>query len=402
MKAVMRKALFVFCVAFACGSAFASLQYKVANVEAQQRYPWNGKVDIDFAIESEDATADFKVTFECKDLDGNTNIVMKTIRDDDKGDVATAFTLKAGTYRFTWDADADVPNVKLPNISIAVFANYLAPTETVEYLVIDLSGGTNATSFAVSTLAGVPSGGWTDEYKTTKLVLRRCPAGADPLGRYTLTKDFYAGVFEVTQKQWELVMGEKMVENEYSQKYGLGDAYPVYYVSYDAIRGLFAGANWPSSSSVDSISFIGRLRTKTGLSELDLPTEAQWEYACRAGTTTLYYVGDEENAWTNAAWCAQNSSIKVHVVGLKVANAWGLYDMHGNVLEWCLDWYGGSLTGNDPVGAASNVDRCLKGGSFKLWPEFARSSSRRCDGPSVGGSPYVDTCYGFRIFRTLP
>ena len=390
----MKKSVLALCAVFVCSCAFATLQYKVANVEAHQRYPWNGKVDIDFTIDCADTAADFKVTFECKDHGGNTNIVMKTIRNNDKGDAATAFTLKAGTYRFTWDADTDVPNVKLPKVSFAVFANYLGPTETAEYLVIDLSGGSNATSYAVSTLSGVPSGGWTDEYKTTKLVLRRCSAGADPLGRYTLTKDFYVGVFEVTQKQWYLVMGK---DERWSSWCGKGDAYPSYYVSYNEIRGSSAGANWPNSSEVDADSFIGKLRTKTGLGELDLPTEAQWEYACRAGTTTTYNTGDGKTALANAGWYSENANGTTHIVGLKMANAWDLYDMHGNVTEWCLDWFGWSFTGSDPIGSSSGSYRVVRGGSWYDSADSCTSSYRLSNDPSD-----VYSNLGFRLSRTLP
>ena len=127
-----------------------------------------------------------------------------------------------------------------------------ADEPTAMYCVIDLSAGADATSYPVTTLDAVPEGGWTAEYKTTKLVLRRCPAGEDPLGRYTLTKDFYAGVFEVTEKQWELVMGTN------PSKYKLGDACPVEYTSYDDIRGTSEGAQWPASSAVDVTSFLGK------------------------------------------------------------------------------------------------------------------------------------------------
>lgn len=397
------KRYFRFFVAFlmtvmACGGLFARTSFTVEDVSAHQRYPWNGKVDIDFLIDCTDTSADFKVTVECTDHVGNTNIAMKTIMDKNTSTVATAFTLKAGKHRLTWDADADMPNMKLESVSFAVFANILGETETAEYLVIDLSVGSTATSYPVTTMTGVPSGGWTDEYKTTKLVMRRCPAGADPLGRYTLTEDFYAGVFEITQKQWELVMG---ASKNWSSNDGLGNTYPAYGVSYNDIRGSSDGSKWPSSPAVDLTSFIGKLRTKTGLSGLDLPTEAQWEYACRAGTTTTYNTGDSETALANAGWYSGNANGTTHAAGLKTANAWGLYDMHGNVMEWCLDWhdYTDLLTGSDPVGAASGSRRLMRGGCYgsATSVDSTASSFRYSHNPSG-----AYTTFGFRLFRTVP
>lgn len=382
-------------VALCLGAAFgavAATNFEVKNVEAHQRYPWNGKVDIDFLIESPDADAEFKVSLVCTDHVGNTNLTLRTIRYNDKGEAATAFVLKPGQHRLTWDADADVPNVKLPRISFAVLANQVREVDTAEYLVIDLSEGAEATSYPVTTRTGVPEGGWTDEYKSTKLVLRRCPAGADPLGRYTLTKDFYAGVFEVTEKQWELVMGEN------PSSYKRGDTYPVERVSYNDIRGEADGSNWPSSSAVDATSFLGKLRAKTGLPELDLPTEAQWEYTCRAGTTTTYNTGDSESALAQAGWYSGNSNNQKHPVGEKVANAWGLYDLHGNVWEWCLDWYRGDLSGTDPVGAASGASRRYRGGSW-----YGGAGDASSDRFSSSSTPSARLgIFGFRLFRTVP
>ncbi len=379
----------VVAAAILCGGLLADVSFAVKDVEAHQRYPWNGKVDIDFTLESDDPSDRLRATFECMDNVGNTNIVMKSIRYNDTGTVATAFALLKGKHRITWDADIDAPNMKIPSVSFTA----IVESDSAVYLVIDLSGGPDATSYPVTTLDSIPSGGWTDEYKATKLVLRRCPAGDDPLGRYTLTKDFYVGVFEVTQRQWYLVMGTR-------PSYRSGDfpddtyTYPVECVSYDMIRGSSIGANWPSSSAVDSTSFIGKLRTKTGIGGLDLPTEAQWEYACRAGTTTTYNTGDSETALTNAGWYRSGST---YAVGLKTANAWGLYDMHGNVWEWCLDWEGESLTGDDPVGAVSGSNRHVRGGS---WVHFAAYTTSSC---RIGIAPSRNDYYnGFRLFRTVP
>ena len=379
----------ILCMGIVVG-AFAATNFEVKNVEAHQRYPWNGKVDIDFLIESPDAEAEFKVTVVCTDHVGNTNLTLRTIKYNDKSEAATMFTLKPGQHRLTWDADTDLPDVKLSRISFAVLARrYLMGL--AEYLIIDLSGGADATSYPVTTEIGVPEGGWTDEYKSTKLVLRRCPAGADPLGRYTLTKDFYAGVFEVTEKQWELVMGEKR------SSYKRGETYPVGSVSYNDIRGESDGSNWPSSSAVDATSFLGKLRAKTGLPELDLPTEAQWEYACRAGTMTTYNTGDSEAALAQAGWYSGNANGQKHPVGEKVANAWGLYDLHGNVWEWCLDWYRGDLSGTDPVGAMSGSGRVYRGGSWYYVASDAAASFRRSHASStVGGD------FGFRLFWEVP
>lgn len=370
-------------------TAIADISFQVKNVESHQRYPWNGKVDIDFEIESSEPTADFKVTVECTDNIGNTNLTVRTVKYNDNGISLTEFVLKPGKHRLTWDADVDAPNVKLPKVSLAVFASVIGVIDTAEYLVIDLSGGSDAASYPVTTMTGAPSGGWTDEYKTTKLVMRHCPKGTDPLGRYTLTQDFYAGVFEVTEKQWCLVMGGSTSR----------ETYPKASVSYNTIRGTSLGANWPSSSAVDTTSFIGKLRNKTGLSALDLPTEAQWEFACRAGTTTTYNTGDSEYSLAGAGWYSGNAGGSTHPVGQKVANSWGLYDMHGNVWEWCLDWDGASLTGNNPVGAASGSYRYTRGGSYSFDADYAPSSYR------YYYSMYPSRAYdflGFRLFRTIP
>ena len=312
----------------------------------------------------------------------------------------TALTL--GKHRVWWDARAAGLRKTVESVDVRIKYDYL-------YCVVDLSGGPDVENYPVTYLSSIPSGGWTDEYKTTKLVLRYIPVGSFIMGggssdesrRVTLTKPFYMGVFEVTQKQWELVMGSWPGSSP-SSSYGLGDAYPVYYVSYDDIRGASSGARWPFSSAVDASSFHGRLRAKTGL-DFDLPTEAQWEYACRAGTATTYYWGDSMDG--SYAWYNNNSGSGTHPVGTKRPNAWGLYDMSGNVWEWCRDWYGTLAYGADPVGSASGSYRVVRGGSW--WYSYAdscASSGRVCDVPSYRGSDdptYWSGHCGFRLVRVL-
>ena len=291
--------------------------------------------------------------------------------------------------------------------------------EKPKYIAIDLSGGTAATHYPIEYLEDVPAGGWSDEYKTSKLVLRHIPAGSFIMGgratdypgavntnlhMVTLTKDFYMGVFEVTQRQWELVMGNRPSAFSNETCYA---ARPVEQVSYIDIRGGVKGITWPESKEVDDGSFIGVLRKKSGLTAFDLPTEAQWEYACRAGTTTAfnsgkniedsYLYGSSINAaevaryYVNSGGYDNNTHQATSVdkscltdkgtakVGSYLANANDLYDMHGNVWEYCLDAItnlcaSGSV---DPVGDGRELGwRVYRGGSYLNSPAGIRSANR--------------------------
>ena len=300
----------------------------------------------------------------------------------------------------------------LSNINKAMPQDATADT----YCVIDLSAGANAASYPVSYLAVPPTGGFnTDEYKTAKLVLRRIEPGtfimgddqSDETHRVTLTEPFYCGVFEVTQRQYELVMGERPGYFTNALYYATR---PVERVSYDMIRGTSAGAGWPGTSAVDADSFIGKLRAKTGILGFDLPTEAQWEYACRAGTTSVYnsggntksdlnllgrYVDNGGSSGAGNPGCGPSGgSAKV---GSYRPNAWGLYDMHGNVWERCLDWYSNSLSyGINPHGTLSGTNHVTRGGSWYHSTQSCRSASRESSHPA--GRANRD---GFRLVRCL-
>jgi formylglycine-generating enzyme required for sulfatase activity/serine/threonine protein kinase len=192
-----------------------------------------------------------------------------------------------------------------------------------------------------------------------------------PIRRVTLTKGFYLGVYPVTQAQWRAVMNDNPSQFK-------GDDRPVEQVSWD-----------------DCQTFCDNLRQFTG-KPMRLPTEAQWEYACRAGTTTDYYTGNGEDALRKAGWYWGNSDNQTHPVGQKARNAWGLYDMHGNVLQWCQDWYGSyeGLGETDPLRMDKSTDnaRVLRGGSWFNRAWFCRAADRSGHAPSGRGN-YI----GFRV-----
>ncbi len=376
-------------VAVALLLAQAWAEVRIEDVRATPVAPW-GRIVVDYTVAGTLPT------------DAADYVAAVTASNRTTGAVYTGelvdgeLELSLGKHRIWWNAGT--AGLREAAEAVDVSVSYV---KHPVYCVIDLSGGSDAAAYPVSYLWSIQSDGWTDEYKTTKLVLRRIPAGSFIMGsdqtredhRVTLTKPFYMGVFEITQRQRNLVMGS-WPDSSPSSSDGRGGAYPAYNVSYDDIRGSSSGARWPASSAVDASSFLGRLRAKTGL-DFDLPTEAQWEYACRAGTATTYYWGDAmDDAY---AWYADNSGRTTHPVGTRLPNAWGLYDMSGNVWEWCRDRYGTLAYGADPVGSASGSDRVWRGGSWRYNSGSCTSSGRVNYGPSYWS--YNDP--GFRLVRVL-
>ncbi len=206
--------------------------------------------------------------------------------------------------------------------------------------------------------------------------------------RVKLTKPFYLGVHEVTQGEWKAVMGDEPWKNKTYAK--AGSSYPATYVSWD-----------------DAVKFCAALTKReraagriTAAQSYRLPTEAEWEYACRAGTTTRFSFGDDASysQLKNYAWFGENAydigEKYAHSVGLKKPNAWGLYDMHGNVYEWCSDWSGdypqGAVT--DPQGPNAGSYRVYRGGSWFSFPQGARSANRNRLTPG-----YRRFSMGFRV-----
>jgi formylglycine-generating enzyme required for sulfatase activity len=193
----------------------------------------------------------------------------------------------------------------------------------------------------------------------------------------TLTKPFFMGRAEVTRGQWKKVMRtEPWKGRDYVQD---GDDYPAVYVTWD-----------------DAVTFCRRL-SRISRRTYRLPTEAEWEYACRGGTQTAFSFGDDEKQLAQYAWVKASGDLPlIHQpeVSLKLPNAFGLYDMHGSVWEWCSDWYGNytSTQLTDPRGPSAGSFRVLRGGSWKIWPSAARCAYRHCCSPND-----CNDTFGFRL-----
>ncbi|MDE7149996.1 MAG: formylglycine-generating enzyme family protein, partial [Bacteroidales bacterium] len=201
-----------------------------------------------------------------------------------------------------------------------------------------------------------------------------------PVHSVTLS-DFYIGQYEVTQAQWESVMGTTIGQQRDKADpswslYGVGDDYPMYYV------------NWEEAQE-----FCSKLSQKTG-KKYRLPTEAEWEYAARGGQNAdgTKYAGSDDI--DEVAWFRDNSGDMTHPVGQKKPNGLGLYDMTGNVWEWCSDWYGsyGSSSAVNPQGPSSGSNRVARGGSWGSIAQFCRVSFRNSLTPG-----YRFSYLGFRV-----
>ena len=201
--------------------------------------------------------------------------------------------------------------------------------------------------------------------------------------KVTITRAFELGKTVVTQKQWAEVMGTTPWD-EYEA--GKGDNYPAVYVSW---------AN--ATKFCKKLTALEHKRGKLPANQTyRLPTEAEWEYACRAGTTTAYSFGDKQSSLGDYAWYDDNSGNKLHEVATKKPNPWGLFDMHGNVDEWCEDWYEESLSGgNDPKGPSAGSNRVDRGGNHHDFASNCRSAFRSSGGPNR------NSILGFRIVRVL-
>lgn len=396
-------------------NAAAWADVSVYDVKFQPRTPWNGLVDISYSVACDNPNADVYVTPTAYDGDRRITLFPKTL----SGDGAEA-AVKPGKHTMTWDAKKDLGIFSSANFSIKMHAGERLP----RYVVIDLSSGAESTEYSVRFSVVGPDLA-NDICRTTELWLRLVPPGefwmgspTDELGRtdnedlhhVTLTKPFYMGVFEVTQKQWELVMGKNCAYFRDSEN---SDVRPIETIDHTLFRGHLNNSNYSrTSTKVDPNSFCGRMRARTLIAQLDLPSEARWEYACRAGTMTALYngrnlvstvadeglariAGYEANSHNNQGYNGASILVGTKRVGSFAPNALGLYDMLGNVNEQCLDFFKSSLGYNaviDPNVNGYGGPLVFRGGGWRQEANRVRASWRG----SYNYSDAYDDC-GFRV-----
>lgn len=417
------KMISLLAAAVLAGTASAA---SIGKVVVNQMWPWSTKVAIDYELTCNPGET-WDVSLTVKDADGNDVTGVSNAISGDTDNVS------GGARRLVWDPGRGLATGSAPVLSYTLSLS--APLGK-KYMIVDLSNGRDENGmFSVSYLDEPPSGGFnTDEYKTTKMVFRRCRAGSFMMGspeaeagrnqyyngssensldglerrhKVTITKDFYLGLFEVTGGQAYFLWDEANSQSDIT--YALRRVIPWKYRQPSA--NTYNDVDWAASTDVEAESFIGRFRSKIPAGDrirgyvFDLPTEAQWEYACRAGTTNVW--NNDGSASPVAAYDSSGNNVGnladsvLDLLGIYrynssngykprssagkpgscLPNGWGFYDMHGNVAEICLDAY--PTAGNDgsdavdPVlGAGVTGARIARGGSWYWKASHCRSAAK--------------------------
>lgn len=404
--------------------------------KAVSLYPWTNAVSIDVALDAMDTNRPVWIRGKwITKTDGHIDqdqwqdahyLFMEDDPNKRPGVWAGAWETATGytPMRLLWEIQDELGSGKRKKEAELILSADWGPLRystwnTRQYLIVDVSGGPDAEKWPVTVCMFEPEGRWSDDvYKTDKIVLRRVEAGDFTMGSPTnepyrdrvleaphtvrLTETYYISVYEITQAQWEHVMGEKPPCYN-AQNYSDGRL-PVRRVSYDDVRGADRSQNWPADMGVDAESFFGRLRAKADGFAWDLPTEAQWECACRSGTQTAWGDGSEINLYQTEAygtWLddslsklgryagnakdgAGGYSDGPTVVGSYQPNKWGIHDMHGNVSEWTRDrktsGFGDERAEDgafvDPKGNTIGRTYAIRGGSYASGAEKCRAAWR--------------------------
>jgi len=282
---------------------------------------------------------------------------------------ATNSSTSQRTATITVSGGEITPTIAVTQSGITSFSDYTETTNGLNLALIAVSGGT-------FTMVCTSEQGDCDSVET-------------PTHQVTLS-DFYIGKYEVTQGQWRAIMGNN------PSYFTNGDKYPVECVSWDDIVGTSGATMVIKNITYYANGFIYKLNQLTGR-QYRLPTEAEWEFAARGGRSSNGYKYSGSNTVGNVAWYWENSGNRTHAVGGKSANELGIYDMSGNVYEWCSDWWGvySSNAQTDPTGPSTNSIRVARGGSWNHDARSARVSYRSFRYPD--GSGYH---LGFRLARS--
>ena len=338
--------------------------------------------------------------------------------------------VSAGTGRsFTWKARKDWPDHLVANFSVTVTA--WPPLAPPDYMAVDLRADAATPRIRYYASSNAVPGGVTNRiYKSDYLLMRRIPAAMvrhrqgspatatvranNETAHYcTLSEDYYMAVYEFTEAQFALVGGSRtkttsfdVADGEDARYYPLTGVY--WYNNVRSDGHSVARTDPPNPNSI-----LGKLNTRAGVSTFDLPTDAQWEYACRAGTDTSLYDGTEA-AYNGSglthlqalAWIggdAPNAGGHPHEVGLKAPNAWGLYDMLGNVREWCRDGKAAYANDADVADPMLSGNYMMRGGCWNDGPYNCRSSYRNDSHGGWSGETNGNwKFYGFRPMCAIP
>ena len=366
------------------------------------------------------------------DLEGETSIVTLDILTNGvsigaanvvsvSGDVNKK--VEPGTGKsIVWQAYHDWPDHKITNKIVQAKVTAWSLDNPPDVMVVDLTTKSNIVFYA--SLDSLSGGVTNDIYKTDKLVMRKIPAGGSvfTMGEaggsgaakphfVAFTNDFYLGVYEVTQKQLEHASGQRgtssfaeredadiMPSDALPFGHNTGESWSIRDYRYNA-------STYPQGiGKFGNKSFLGAFCRHSGLA-FDLPTGAQWEFACRAGTSTKYNNGSNDAASMDAlGWCGGNSDSAPHPVGMKTHNAFGLYDMHGNVWEWVLDWAYSSAqnpyTAYDinPIGPASEASNLKERRGGGYLSEGASCGSVSRNNIYVVSTSVTSGGFGFRLW----
>ena len=219
----------------------------------------------------------------------------------------------------------------------------------------------------------IPAGSFMMGLSPDELFLPRY-MDAMPKHEVRIHRPFYLSRHEITQRQWRVVMGK-------NPSNFTGKNRPVENITWHQVQ-----------------EFIRRLNLRDNTRSYRLPTEAEWEYACRAGSVTQFHFGDDREKLDRFGWHCHNSDFETHPVGKLPPNDWGLYDMHGNAAEWCQDWYEGyphsGVFSSDPSGPISGTEKMIRGGAWDQAASFCRSAARSRNVPNDGS-----VLVGFRLAK---